>query len=112
MARFTSMVSGSELTDPSADFKSAKRVEQYRISDSALYIPCGLSWKYIPLSEILSAEESHRTVSAGHCVTVELRRPALEITWKDGAASLNLEKDDSLAAIIEIIDHQTEQKDV
>ena len=103
MARFTSMVSTSELADPSADFKTAKRVEQYRISPSALYIPCGLAWKYIPLSEIEKAEESHRTVSAGHCVTVELRRPALEVTFKGGEASLNLEKPDSLQTLLGII---------
>ena len=104
MARFTSMVSASVLADPSADFKTAKRVEQYRISPSALYIPCGLSWKYIPLSEIDKAEESHRTVSAGHCVTVELRRPALEVTFKGGETSLNLEKDESLKTLLEIMD--------
>ena len=38
----TSMIEGKEISDVHSDFKSAVRVEQYRLSQSALYLPEGL----------------------------------------------------------------------
>ena len=100
----TSLVSGKEIPNAAEDVRSAKRIEQYRVSRSALYIPCGLRWNYIPLSEIRTAEASHRVVSAGHCVTVDLHRPTVEVTTLDGGRTvLNLEKDTGMQALIEAL---------
>ena len=69
MAKFVSITSAA-LPNPEEDFRSAARVEQYRISEAALYVPEGFHWKYIPLSAVEKAEESFRVISAGHCVPV------------------------------------------
>lgn len=94
---------GAEIDDPSADFRSAQRIEQYRIGKAALYIPAGLRWNYIPLSAIRSAAEAHRTVSAGHCVTVEMKMPTLELETSAGPVTLTLEKAESLQKLVEAI---------
>ena len=44
------LIPGKEIENVKADFRSAKRVEQYRIGQLALYMPEGLRWNYIPLS--------------------------------------------------------------
>ena len=62
MFKPTSILEGKTIDAPEADFRAAKRVEQYRISDKALYIPAGLKWTYLPLSAVESVEESHRCV--------------------------------------------------
>ena len=67
MAKPVCMVPGKELPDAAEDFRGAKRIEQYRISEKALYLPEGLRWKYLPFSAIDKAEESFRVISAGHC---------------------------------------------
>ena len=48
MAKPVCMVPGKELSDAAEDFRSAKRIEQYRVSEKALYLPEGLRWKYLP----------------------------------------------------------------
>ena len=45
MAKPVCMVPGKELPDAAEDFRGAKRIEQYRISEKALYLPEGLRWK-------------------------------------------------------------------
>ena len=70
MAKLVCVIPGKELSNPDRDFRSAVRVEQYRISGEALFIPEGFHWKYYPLSAVDKAEESFRVISAGHCVPV------------------------------------------
>jgi hypothetical protein len=96
MAAPETLVPGVTIEDVKADFRTAERVEQYRLGKAAVYIPAGLRWNYIPRSAIREASPSHRTVSAGHCVTVQVRTPTLEIVTEAGSFDLSLEKQASL----------------
>ena len=97
----TSMIEGKKIRDVHSDFKSAVRVEQYRLSQNALYLPEGLRWKYIPLSEIQNVEESFRVISAGHCVPVREKRPEIDISFSGQTLHLQLEKQESMQKILE-----------
>ena len=99
----TCMISGKELDDVQSDFKSSRKVEQYRISEQALYLPEGLRWKYIPLKEIQHAEESFRVISAGHCVPVREKRPELDLSIGDQTVHLQLEKKENMQKILDAI---------
>ena len=103
MFKPTSILEGKTIDAPEADFRAAKRVEQYRISDKALYIPVGLKWTYLPLSAVESVEESHRCVVAGKCVAVEEKRPSLALRAGGKDFSFNLEKPASLKTLLEYI---------
>ena len=103
MAAPTSLIEGITIPAPAQDLKSAKRVEQYRVSENAVYIPAGLRWTYIPVCAIESAESSQRSVTAGHCVTVTERLPSLQILAAGQVFTLALEKPDSAGKILELI---------
>ena len=103
MAKFTSLIPGAELADASADFRAAVRVEQYRVGKEAVYLPAGFSWQYIPVSAIQCAGDSHRNVTAGHCVTVTERKPAVELTTQSGPFTLNLDKPASVQKILDAL---------
>ena len=99
----TCMMEGKSIENVKDDFRSACRVEQYRISEAALYLPEGMRWKYIPLSEISKAEESFRVISAGHCVPVREKRPEIDLETASGTIHLQLEKRESMQKILERI---------
>lgn len=94
------LIPGKTLAAVKDDFRAAERVEQYRLGRGAVYIPAGLKWTYIPKTEILQATPSHRTVSAGHCVTVQVRTPSLALLTTAGSFELNLEKQASLDRLL------------
>ena len=104
MAKPICMVSGAELENAAEDFRSARKVEQYRISDAALYMPEGLRWKYIPFGAIDSAEESFRVISAGHCVPVREKRPEIDLETEAGPVHLQLEKQENMKMILDAIE--------
>ncbi len=97
------MIEGKSIADVKEDFRSAKRVEQYRIGRKALYLPEGLKWKYLPLTEIRQADESFRVVNAGHCVAVREKRPELDLETEGGKIHLQLEKPESMRAILDAL---------
>ena len=100
MAKLTCLWEGKELDRIDADFRGAKRIEQYRLGAEALYLPQGLRWQYLPLREIRKAEPSHRVITAGHCVTVREEKPALDLIADAGTVTLNLERKESVEAIL------------
>lgn len=51
--KFVSLTPSVVLEDPSADYKTAKRLGQYRLSSLALYQPSG---NYLPIAAITHAE--------------------------------------------------------
>ena len=104
MAKFVCMVPGKELGNAAEDFRAARRIEQYRISDAALYLPEGLRWKYIPLRAVDRVEESFRVISAGHCVPVREKRPELDLFVGAETVHLQLEKPDSMQAILKALE--------
>ncbi len=103
MAKPVCMVPGKELPDAAEDFRGAKRIEQYRISEKALYLPEGLRWKYLPFSAIDKAEESFRVISAGHCVPVREKRPELDLTVGSETVHLQLEKAASMQTVVDLL---------
>ena len=103
MAKPVCMVPGKELPDAPEDFRGAKRIEQYRISEKALYLPEGLRWKYLPFSAIDKAEESFRVISAGHCVPVREKRPKLDLTVGSETVHLQLEKAASMQTVVDLL---------
>ena len=94
------LIPGKTIDGVNEDLRAAERVEQYRLGKAAVYIPAGLKWKYIPRSEILEAAADHRTVNAGHCVTVQVRTPSLHLVTAAGAFDLTLEKQASLERLL------------
>lgn len=103
MAAPKCMLKGKEIPDVKEDFRSARRVEQYRLGSLALYLPEGLRWNYIPLSEIRNAEESFRVISAGHCVPVREKRPEIDLVTENGSVHLQLEKQENMKLILDAI---------
>ena len=103
MAKFHSLIPGAELADAAADYRGALKVEQYRVGKAAVYLPSGFNWNYVPLSVVTAAEDSRRSVTAGHCVTVTEIKPAVELVTDAGRFTLNLEKRDSIQKILDAI---------
>lgn len=103
MAAPTCMIEGKAIDNIREDFRRADRIEQYRISGRALYLPEGLRWKYIPLSEIRNVEESFRVISAGHCVPIREKRPEIDLSTAAGVIHVSLEKQESMEKIMNAI---------
>ena len=97
------MLKGKEIPNVKEDFRGARRVEQYRLGNRALYLPEGLRWNYIPLSEIRKAEESFRVISAGHCVPVREKRPEIDLVTDNGSVHLQLEKQENMKLILDAV---------
>ena len=98
-----SLIPGASIENAKADFAEAERIEQYRLGKEAVYIPAGLKWKYIPRSAILSAEPSHQTVSAGHCVTIQVQTPALLIVTAEKNFELKMDRKESLKRFLAVL---------
>ena len=94
MAKPVCLVPGKELPDATEDFRSAKRIEQYRVSEKALYLP---------FNAIDKAEESFRVISAGHCVPVREKRPELDLTVGSETVHLQLEKAASMQMLLDAL---------
>ena len=94
------MIRGKEIENVKEDFRTAQRVEQYRVSGKALYLPEGLRWKYLPISEIRKADESFRVISGGHCVPIREKRPELDLDTEAGKIHLQLEKTENMQLIL------------
>ena len=109
MAKFTSLIPGTEIADAAADLRGALKVEQYRVGKEAIYLPAGLRWEYIPRSALKSAADSHRSVTAGHCVTVTERKPAVELVTDTGSFTLNLDRSDSVGKLLSALGAVSEQ---
>ena len=104
MAAPVCMLKGKEIANSKEDFRNAVKIEQYRLGKDALYLPEGLRWKYIPLSEIRKAEESFRVISAGHCVPVREKRPEIDLEIETGTIHIQLEKQENMNLILTAID--------
>ena len=103
MARFNTLIPGCEIANAAEDFRAARRIEQYRVGQDAVYIPSGFSWNYVPLAAVSAAEDSHRSVTAGHCVTVTERKPAVALMTGTESFTLNLDRIESVQKILDAI---------
>ena len=104
MARYTSLIPGVKIENAAEDFKNALKIEQYRLGKQALYFPAGFAWDYLPLSAVESVEGTHRSVTAGHCVTVTERKPAVEFKTAAGSFQFNLEKQANMQKVLDAIE--------
>lgn len=94
------LIPGAEQENAAEDLKKAARVEQYRVSARALYIPAGFRWNYIPFGAVQKAEEWHFNVTAGKCVAVTEKRPSLRLETTAGDFTFPLEKPESLQKLL------------
>ena len=82
-----------EMKDPRRDFKGSRVIEQFHLSDRALYIPDGgLSWRYLPLDRIrgvIPGRESHDEDSAMGGYHIEL--PTIRVIYDGGVEVLTVE---------------------
>ena len=81
------------IEDPKGDFKSAQVIEQYHLSDQALYIPDkGLSWKYIPLDRIRGVIPGRDTRDEqGFMGGYHIDIPWIRVIYEGGVEVLKLE---------------------
>ena len=100
MAEPKCLIPGAELENAAEDLKKAARVEQYRVSARALYIPAGFRWNYVPFNAVQKAEEWHFNVTAGKCVAVTEKRPSLRLETTAGDFTFPLEKPESLQKLL------------
>ncbi len=107
MPKLTNMIPRAEVEGIAEDFRSARKVEQYRIGKKALYIPEGFQWYYLPLQAIRNAEESFRVISGGHCIPIREKRPELDLETDTGIVHLQLEKEISLKTMMDALGRET-----
>ncbi|MCR5799195.1 MAG: hypothetical protein K6G69_03890 [Lachnospiraceae bacterium] len=70
------------MEDAAADIKRAARMEKYRVSDRAVYIPAGLMWEYLPMSCIHEVRRAKRSVSAENsCIPFDQDLPAITLLY-------------------------------
>ena len=103
MSRLKCLIPGKEIEGIKEDFRSAQKIEQYRLGKTALYIPVGFRWNYIPLQAITKAEDSFRVISGGHCVPIREKRPELDLVTESGTFHLQLEKEKSMRIVLDAI---------
>ncbi len=103
MPKLISLITGTEVEGITEDFRSAQKVEQYRLGKKALYIPEGFSWNYIPLHSVKKADKSFRVISGGHCVPFREKRPELDLDTEIGTIHLQMEKESSMQIVLEAL---------
>ena len=97
------LIHGKEIPDVKEDFRRAKHIEQYRVGRKALYMPEGLRWNYIPISEIQTLEESFRVLPGGHCNPIRAKKPELDLTAEGKLIALPLDRPESIGKMIEVL---------
>lgn len=103
MAKFRPLIENCCIDDPAVDFARGQKVEQYRVGELAIYMPAGFKWDYLPFSAVDSAEESHRNISSGKCVSVTEKKPVVDLMTTTGVIKINLEKPDSVGKILDAL---------
>ena len=82
-----------EMSDPKEDFRTSRVIEQYHLSDRAIYIPDkGFSWRYLPLDRIrgvIPGKESRDEDSAMGGYHIEMH--TIRLIYQGGTEVLTLE---------------------
>ena len=82
-----------EMSNPKEDFRSSRVIEQYHLSDRAIYIPDkGFSWRYLPLDRIrgvIPGRERRDEESAMGGYHIE--QPTIRVIYSGGVEILTLE---------------------
>lgn len=102
---YTPIKAGSTVANPGRDARSGKVIEQYRISDSALYVPeKGLSWRYLPLDAIRGVIPGH-TVEEENSIMAEYRveKPTIRVIYQGGVEILRLESQKNADQLFQLL---------
>ena len=67
MGKFIPYDENFTIANPEADYKTAEKIDKYRIGTEAFYMPAGFKEQYIPLGIIEHAEARSRIYSANTC---------------------------------------------
>jgi len=98
---WTTLKPGRTVTDPKSDYKSAVKVEQYRVSDNAVYLPRN---EYIPLDAVEKVQLRNGMMSTKGCCGLSI--PVFNVILFYGAIrpkGLMCEKEASAEKIISLI---------
>lgn len=98
------LIAEKEIPNIQEDFRSAQRIEQYRVGKVAFYSPEGLRWNYIPIPEIQKAEEGIRVLPGGHCNPFRAKKPELEIITAKEQFSFPLDRPENLKKILSALE--------
>ena len=98
------LIERKEIENVKEDFRAAQRVEQYRIGKAAFYLPEGLRWNYIPISEIQKAEEGFRVLPGGHCNPIRAKKPTVELSTATEHYSIPIDRPESAGRILSILE--------
>ena len=94
---------GDRLEDEKADYRASRKIDRYRLSEKAFYIPMVFGWSYIPLSEIADASSATKTMTAQSCAAVRIPIPQLKLLVHDKVISFPFDNEDHAAEIVEIL---------
>ncbi len=95
----------SVLAHPGKDLRTGRSIEQYRVSENALYIPVqGFSWKYLPLSEIRGVISGHIVEEgASKLMPYSKEKPILRVIHEGGVEVLELEYEKNQKLLQELL---------
>ncbi len=90
------LYAGKEIENVLEDFKSARKVDKYRVSDLAIYIPAGFGWKYLRFADVTEAHPAKQNAGAPHtCIAVNYVLPAIALMAEGEKTYLELDKKES-----------------
>ena len=99
--RFRPAADGIEPRDVGEDFRSSRRLEKYRLGKTALYIPAGFGWEYLPLSDISSIRRITRVIQSENGVCpFAMEVPGVRLYYHGKDMVLETEKEKSAAAVM------------
>jgi hypothetical protein len=81
------------LNDPQADIRSAEKIEKYKISENALYIPYGFKWQYLPLDQIVETHRAVNQVTSEGCCDYAVDLPAIAVKYGDDKIYLDFNEE-------------------
>lgn len=76
-----SMSQAHSLEGAAGDYRAARRVEQYRVSDKAMYIAAFPGSKYIPFAALDRVQAKNTTISPGGCCGSQIPMICLRLSY-------------------------------
>ena len=110
MANLKPYYPGDVLQDPKADYRASRKIDRYRLSEEALYIPKVFGWDYVLLSGITEACSATRTMTAQSCAAVRIPIPQLRFLLHGKDISLPFDNEDNAAEIVGILAEKNRAK--
>lgn len=88
---------GSEtLEGVTEDFRKSRRLEKYRLGETALYFPAGFAWEYLPLREITGIRPVTRVIQSENGVCpFAMEVPGVRLKFGETDMVLDTEKEKS-----------------